>query len=262
MKLNLLKKYSLIGSVFGILIGFQNCAPSKYSFAESASTAAIGKTCVPSTTNISNQKVKVLFVLDNSGSNVNNNGRPGTDPEKVWRSGVLNKMIDKYSARSNFNYGLISFKNDSATSIVDARSGFSGDLSVVRQAVANFENIEDKGSTPYKKALSLAYQMISDDIKSNPNDKSAYSVIFTSDGQPSDYKDPIEVITDATAIMALAPGQIVINSVFYYIDASQKVDLRYLENIATTGNGAMITANSEESIDINDIIQVPSTVCQ
>ncbi|RYZ71766.1 MAG: hypothetical protein EOP09_04140, partial [Proteobacteria bacterium] len=103
----------------GILL-FQNCSqvaftPSEASLdpqngVKSTDTGGTDPSCRTDYVNV-NKDIKVLFVVDTSGSNVNRNegGKTvlGTDLDKKWRLASINKFIQTYQDRSNFHYGLI-----------------------------------------------------------------------------------------------------------------------------------------------------------
>ncbi|MFZ3229469.1 MAG: vWA domain-containing protein [Pseudobdellovibrio sp.] len=206
--------------------------------------------------------VKVLFLIDTSGSNA---GKSGTDDGKKWRADVLNTFIASYGSKSNFYYGLATFQGSMATPqiMMDKKSFFTNNLNVVKDGISRFMATPDKDSTPYKPALKLAQQMIADDLATQPESETSYIVVMISDGGATDYNDNSDnIIPDINSIVALAPKQISMNSVFYYGAKKDLSQTKYLENIAKIGQGTFITANSSESLKIDDVLKVPKTICQ
>lgn len=294
MRSNFIRFVFFMTSVLLVLV-FQNC--SQPSFTELASKSAVSEsgtgsaqdtglpndpsspnatdsgTCVP-TSVTSNSVVKVLFVVDASGSNVMNVGGPGTDPDKAWRLATLNNFIDSYKNRANFNFGLISFKRDSATPHIQSngKAIFTNNITVVSAGVTSFKNTEDVGATPYKAALAMTKDIIANDLSVNAAQKATYVVVLISDGQPTDYSSPEEVIPDVAAIRALAPSRVSLNSVFYYPATSHIEPMfleemiatatKYLTNVATAGGGKFIKALTNEVLNIDNTVVVPGMSCQ
>lgn len=257
---------SIFGVIFGLfLISFQNC--SKAHFVADPNVSSLNSTnggddstCRPNTMT-SNKIIKVLFVVDTSGSNA---GANGTDLNKRWRSETITDFINQYSGKTNFHYGLITFQGSSAKGhiLVNGTAGFSNDMTVVQSGYDSFMNTADSGSTPYKAALLMAKNTISADLAANPAQKASYVMLMISDGQAKDYSSPDQVIPDAKAIVAVAPEQVALNSVYYYSSAFDDSQTTYLRNISTVGKGSFIVANSNQVLSVNDVIQLPPTNCQ
>lgn len=145
--------------------------------------------------------------------------------------------------------------------MVNGTPGFSNDMNVVDSGYANFLATPDSGSTPYKAALSMAKNIISADFMENASQNASYVMVMVSDGQAKDYKSPDEVIPDAKALTAVAPGQVSLNSVYYYSTILDDSQTLYLRNISSVGGGSFIIANSNEVLSINDTIQLPPSSC-
>jgi hypothetical protein len=251
----------------GLILGaqallYQNCSDAKFTNVESANLNA--KSCQ---TNLidSTRPMKILFLVDASGSNNMNGTSPGTDPTKKWRLEAINSLVNRYGTKNNFFFGLVTFQDTSAKAQLRSPAGdgyFSNVQSEVQTGITNFQNNADANNTPYKAALTMAKAMIQQDLKDNASQDAFYSIVMVSDGMPSDYKTANDVIPDVAAITDLAPGRITVNSVFYYnTDAQKATNTDILKNIATLGKGSFITANSNESINLNDTIKVPQEVC-
>ncbi len=265
--MQLLKKWPLIALSLITVLMFQNCSPSKYSFAQAEmASLETAKTCTISEMENS-ENVKVLFLIDNSGSNVehmvNRIPTPGTDPEKKWRMSAMRGLINTYANKENFHYGFISFKGDRSESLIyeNDHPSFSNNVDIIESALYDFSRISDEGSTPYRSALLLAKDMILQDMERNDeNSRNLYTLVFISDGQPSDYRYVSELSADAKQIMSLAPERISINSVFYY--SVNATSTTYLEELARVGQGSMIKANTSDQIIISDRLSMPTEVCK
>jgi len=273
MKIN--SMHSVLGMTFlSLVLVFQNCSNAKFTSEIDPnalnSVTGVGDdghgddpNCHATTVNGS-QIVKVLFVVDASGSNRGEGGEVPTDPNKTWRSGTMNNFINAYKARSNFYYGMITFQDSSAKPQikVNNKGAFTNDMNVVDAGMASFNANADGGSTPYKAALSMAKSIIAADLAANAAQKAAYVMVMVSDGMAKDYSSPDQVIPDAKAIRDLAPGQVSLNTVYYYPNAFDESQTKYLRNIASAGGGQFLTANSSQVLKIDDVIQVPGMSCQ
>lgn len=261
----------MLGSFATSLFLFQNC--SKVAFTEDLSSLQNkndGPTCrvdVASTT----KNIKVLFVIDTSGSNASGgNGNQGTDLNKVWRLATINSFLNAYGAKSNFSFGFVTFQGTKASSLImeGNRGVFSSSLSQANQAVAAFQQVPDKDNTPYDAALNAVKDMISYDQQKASSKDAAYVVVMVSDGYPtnSSYTNSTNGMSnlknDVKSILAVAPGQTSLNTVFLYNQnipgASQKI---YLETIASEGGGVFVEASSQNTLNIADTVQVPKQVC-
>lgn len=263
----------ILGLVFLPLLSFfQNC--SNVSF-DSTSADVDGTAVNPPQCRVdmvsTTKTVKVLFLIDVSGSNAGNNGGPGTDEGKVWRLRSINDFLNVYQSKTNFEFGFATFKeSSSAVSLIKdgTRGVFTHDSAKINQAIIDFKNTTDHGNTPYDAALDLVKDMVKYDRQTYPQQDAVYAVIMVSDGSPSNnnYKDPVNGLNnlsaDVNSILAAAPGSISMNTVFLYNAsvpaASEKM---YLQKISSVGKGAFIEANSQGTIQIADTVTVPSEIC-
>ncbi|MFZ3229104.1 MAG: VWA domain-containing protein [Pseudobdellovibrio sp.] len=285
MKLNNLKKIFFLTASLIIIPALQSCAKldiKDVSAKQAPASLATPETPAPPTTpapvvgvppeqpsepachtQLINtvRTVKILFLIDTSGSN---DGSTGTDSGKKWRSNVLQTFINSYKSKPNIYYGLATFQGDSVKShiLVNNTSAFTNNLSLVDKGIQSFRTTPDQDTTPYKPALILAKKMISDDLKITNSKDTLYYVVMISDGGATDYIGPDYIIPDINNVVSLAPKQISMNSVYYYGSFNDASQTKYLQNIANIGQGNFITANSSESLKIDDILTVPTTVCQ
>lgn len=272
----------LSGAVLLCLIGFQNCSKVSFTTDEIASAAIKnGSTGDNNTggddTNCrvdlinTTKNVKVLFLIDTSGSNATNNGAPGTDLGKTWRLNTINNFIDTYGSKPNFEFGFAYFQEAQASSLITSNGHgiFTKNMTEVNQAIADLKAVKDQGYTPYDAALAVVRDMIHyDQVKMAAKDV-GYVLVMVSDGTPtnSSYIDTVNgmnnLSSDVKSIMAEAPGQISLNTVYLYNQAVPTASQKsYLQKISSLGSGAFIEANSNQTVQISDSVQVPSTVCQ
>lgn len=239
--------------------------------------------------------VKVLFLVDKTGSNLDNANTSaaydGTDPNKSWRINSINNL------RNNLSLDLFSFNitlfRGSHTNINDGNryggaggevtkslmNGFSNNLSVINGAMSTLASDPDKGKTPYQAALAKARDIIKNDIKNDSVSK--YSVIMVTDGYP----DP-NIVTktncgsrscssenaadaDVPASIAKArefvkeivdinPSRVNVNTVYYFSEGQRKsTPVSILSNMADAGKGAFIEAASNQAIDFKNVVLVP-----
>ncbi len=208
--------------------------------------------------------VKVLFVVDGSGSNFGANGSQPSDPSKEWRTNTLRQFITENVNKPNFFYGLTLFQGVTSVAKIKVNGvpGFSNDRAVVSEGFRSFLRTRDGGNTPYKAALKMAKEIIAADLEQHLNDNTTYAVVMVSDGHATDYKKAHDVIPDAASIKDLAPERITLNSVYY---SARKVDAsapQYLKSIANIGEGAFIVANTKQSLKLADVVHFSALSCR
>jgi hypothetical protein len=209
--------------------------------------------------------VKVLFVVDASGSNFGEFKTTPSDPDKHWRRETLRQFIAVHLNNKNFYYGLAMFKGTSARAriLVDDEPGFTNDRAEVAEGFKSFLRTPDGGDTPYKAALKIAKETIAADLKKNARQKASYAVVIVSDGHATDYKNAHDVIPDAATIKELAPSRITLNGLYYSagnVDTSSAP--QFLKNISEIGEGAFIVANTHQHLNLDSAITVAPVSCQ
>jgi hypothetical protein len=121
----------------------------------------------------------MLFVVDMSGSNVNDSANPGgSDPHKTVRGGSIQEFFNLYKAKNNFSWSFNTFAESNSRALIGASAtqpAFS-DASAMQGAINQFMGITDMGNTPYVAALDLAYKAINTDNNSNSRPTSSYSI--------------------------------------------------------------------------------------
>lgn len=209
----------------------------------------------------SSKAVKVLFVVDGSGSNFGEFNTVPSDPGKKWRSRTLRQFLSQYTEKENFYFGLTLFKGKTSKSLLTG-DGFSNEKPVVQKAYRSFLRFVDGGNTPYKAALVKAKDLIAADLRNNASDLASYAVVMISDGRATDYQRAHDVIPEASAIKDLAPDRITLNSVYYsarVVDASAP---QYLKSIAEIGEGEFVVANTQERLNLEEVIRIAARSCQ
>lgn len=265
-----MKKVGAATAALALLISFQNCAEQKFSSSGSSvdvlnlgnsdddATGVITQTGGPNCRDelkALTTPVKMVFVVDASGSNVSN---PGSDPQKAVRAGSIQRFYNAYSAKANFAWGFTTFAGSAASTLVA-----NGSSSAMQAAIQTFTNQNDNGNTPYAAALDEATAIISGDVGRLPNTK--YIVVFLSDGLPNPSISDANLNAKVMAVKnaAGAGGQVSVNTVYYgevNPDASGR-----LQMMAATGAGNFLDTNvnpTGNAFLISDLIIVPGVVCQ
>ncbi len=245
--------------------------------------------------------VKVLFLIDKTGSNKDNTNtdatNDGTDVNKNWRRSIIDNLINGLDL-NHFSFNLTLFRGNH-TNVNDGHrynstpdgltrvliNGFSNSRGVIDNAILEFIADDDKGKTPYEAALKKAQQIINSDYRSETGvpqaERTKYSVIMITDGHP----DPNLATTpggtydngahaDLPQSVAMARGfandivagrssRINVNTVYYYNPGQRSSNaIAILQGIADSGGGKFIEAVSNNyTLDFKNIIRVPANTC-
>lgn len=220
--------------------------------------------------------VKVLFVVDTSGSNAlayrgvgaSCDGSlkcvPATDPEKKFRKGSIQEFFEKYKERSNISWGFEIFSRHDVRSYIGEKTNeIFGNAHDMEEALKDFATEKDRGKTPYLKAMEGVQTAISDDpdLRSKAEYPPRYYVVFMSDGYPTDAKaDQVKNAVDR--LIALSPTQISLSTIYYGTQNDPEA-ASTLQNMARSGGGQFVNfdTNSNETIAIQDLIGLPTTSC-
>jgi len=283
------KKIGLAIAFLFLIFNFQNCSKNALHLQDvSADFASESESANPQVGSdnkkechidytLKSRDVKILFLTDTSGSNVDHiRGSihyPGTDKNKHWRQETFKSFVNKYSLKDNFQFGFLHFQNFNAKALlVDSwdRGVFSIQSLLVSKTIdETFLKLVDQGNTPYEKALNLASEMITLDQKQNPSKEVVYVLVMISDGEPSDQKyleeknGILNLRNDVKNLVNLLPGQIYLNTVFYFnLESSFKISNIFLKAMAEEGGGQYREANSAFDTNIVDTVQIPETICK
>lgn len=245
----------------GLSIG---CGAKKFSAKASSaeSTDTGGKKCTDQLQQTT-IPIKMLFVVDTSGSNADNPNIPyvGTDNNKVVRGQSIQEFFNNYKAKTNFSWAINVFNGSSSSALIgysSSQPAFTKNPSIMQQAITNFFGTADVGETPYMAALDLAKAALTGD--SDRTAQTKWVIVFLSDGRPNPDVDQATLNAKVNEIRAVIPNQVTFNTVFYGNFDSTAVSR--LQGMASTGGGKFVnTNNSGRSFPIEDVITVPG-VCQ
>ncbi|MES3037576.1 MAG: vWA domain-containing protein [Bdellovibrionota bacterium] len=271
-----MKRYSL--AIAFIVLIFSSCGPNVAVTAmnpakEGASAVKPPLVCQPGQVKVTRPS-RVLFIVDQSGSNLNGpfeNPAKGTDPQKTFRTTVMNDFVSTNKDKAHVSWGLTVFNGSSAQSLVSADSKevpFSN-VADFGSALDLFKARKDSGDTPYKAALKKALQYVATDLISAPKN-TAYLIAFITDGFPTDYCPGFsnncpgqveEHLIDADVRKISKLNKNVKFSTVYYGEPNGEATAR-LQRMADAGNGQFVDSNVSSKIDLNDIIEIEQEVCQ
>lgn len=231
------------------------CSNSSFSNLEKDGAAAQingGNAC----TSLVNQTlpIKVILVVDTSGSNADQVNSYGTDHYKNLRGGSIQTFFDKYRTHGNFSWGFVVFQDSSAYSLIS--TGFSNQPADMQNAIRAFYNISDGGGTPYRPALARARQMIQND---GSGEDTKYIVVFISDGLPDPAVSNSTLRSDIQALLAARPGKVSLSAIYYGHINDQAAER--LAMMANYGEGGFLDANTSygQTFSIESVIQIPGT---
>ncbi len=257
MRLNMgiLKRTGAILTGLSLVFFFQNCADQKFTDAPGAviKTDTGGPNCSEQLESITTP-VEMVFVVDMSGSNFENNGGPGTDPNKTIRAGSITSFFNHYKTKNNFSWSLVTFKGSAASTLASSDNAASMDTAIVQ-----LMSMSDSGGTPYGAALDNAHQA----VQNSPNAQyKKYVVVFWSDGLPNPAISDINLKAKVSNIMNVHPGQVSVNTVYYGpIDSTASGRLKMM-SVEGQGNFLDTNLNGTGTVfSINDLVVVPGVVC-
>ena len=202
---------------------------------------------------------KVLFLVDQSGSNYGFFGLGGTDSKKKFRQGTIQKYFDKYKNHNNVQWGFMSFAGTTAKDLV-GQSGvnaFTSDITKMQAAISAFGVSDDWGDTPYKAALRVVTNAITADPDLNTRANPQYYVIMLTDGYPTDIDSNQEVKGIVQNLASLGANQVSLNTVFYGAQGTDEASaaIELLSDMAAEGKGQFQNVNNPSSvINIDDLI--------
>jgi hypothetical protein len=202
---------------------------------------------------------KVLFLVDQSGSNYGFFGIGGTDSKKKFRQGTIQKYFDKYKDHTNVQWGFMSFAGTTAKDLV-GQSGvnaFTSDITKMQSAISAFGVSDDWGDTPYKAALRVVTNAITADPDLGTSANPQYYVIMLTDGYPTDIESNQEVKAIVQNLASLGANQVSLNTVFYGAQGTEEASaaIELLTDMAAEGKGQFQNVNNPSSvINIDDLI--------
>jgi hypothetical protein len=222
---------------------------------------------------------KVVFVVDQSGSNLNGPyGFPGmaTDPSKSFRYGVMSEFFQEHGGKQHLGWGFVTFNGTQAQGLIndgnDQTPRFTSQPEEMVEAFADFAGATDVGNTPYRAALTMVRGMIQRDLATAlPNTQ--YLVAFITDGHPTDYCPggvaetycPGAVLesqldADVQSLVGVASTRVKFSTIYYGLPDTEAA--QRLARMASMGGGQFVDTNSASEIKMNDVLSVPRPICQ
>lgn len=237
---------------------FENCSKTNFSGSDDTSST---QSCSSELRTLT-VPIKLLFVVDTSGSNADGPYYSGSDPGKSIRGGSIQKFFNDYGSHSNFSWGFITFSGSTARSLIgsSSSSSFTTNKTVMQNAINSFYSLVDSDLTPYRAALLLATQALASDPTWTKDTK--YIVVFISDGVPDPYVDDATLQSDVSTLMNQHSNQITFNAIYYGTydaDASDR-----LTKMTSIGHGKFLDTNTNQSgtdFEISDTVNIPGENC-
>ncbi len=260
-----MKRLSLL-----VLIALSGCNETGFTPSKASSLAQSNPTPTPTckiTIGSSNKDIRILFMLDNSGSTNQ------TDPSQAIRVQTIQKFNADYGGKSNLTYYLGYFMGTTASmfNMLDARfenglaSNAIGNSAQLTTALTAYDAVPPNGNTPYKAAFNSIEGTIKADIATGA--KQDYVVVFMSDGQPTDIASPVttnlnSLVNSLKSVASGASAGLSLSTV-YFGPATDTTSISNLQGMATLGGGQFVDTNklAAGGLVINDIINIPGT-CQ
>lgn len=195
--------------------------------------------------------VKILFVLDDSGSMGN------SDPN-FQRIQAAGDLVNALIVKPAIYFGVERFQGGQAQLLTSAPT-FTRDGGALANAL-NPGQHGPNGATPYVSALSTAVTAIRNDIQANPVDakNTRYVVLFLSDGVPTDDNQPYsQILATTQQLKALESGSPSAGAVTlhtaYLEDAGANQDaINLLTQMAQIGDGEFRNFENGDQIDFSD----------
>lgn len=229
---------------------------------------------------------KVLFVVDKSGSNVDQeddfgNVTLGNDPEDKRRADNIQSFLDKHRTEPFYRWGYIAFgvERHKAHAYVNDGSVSNpifSDANAMQAAINTHRAVDNDGCTPYLAGLSLARLAIEKDLQDHPDEDSVYNVFFMSDGKPNDTLPAsgnsncgdISTIQDVPTdpyisavknLVRTAPDRIFFSTAYYTLPANDpgRVSAKGLEYMAKAGGGKFVDLENNDTLDFDELLLGP-----
>ncbi len=184
--------------------------------------------------------LKIWFIIDDSGSMAT------SDPNQRRFTAVKDLATGLAQPDRRFFGGEI-FAGENATRFSNPR--FTDDVKVFNASVDSVTG-PGNGSTPYLRALNLAYDELAADIREvgGMARRTRYVIIFLSDGNPTDSEEP-EILAATENIMGLESqaGGVTLNTV--YLGGGSTVAETILQAMANVGKGLYKSFPNGDALD-------------
>ncbi len=248
--------YRYIPYLLSILVLPLGCSNNPVSFTDAGldSDTSSGVTCTISDVQ---KPVRVIFMVDNSKSTEQ------YDASKYYRITAIGNFLEKYSSNPLLTYSFGFFSGSSAW-VYDVSSSYFtssvsqpfGSSSSAQQALNYYDQIAASGSTPYNAAFSALSKILTADAGGTAD----YSVIFLSDGAPTDLNAPY--ISSASTLVtqlvtqAKSLGKSLNFSTVFFGPNNETEAQNILSAMATMGGGQYVNSNSSFDIQIDEVLTV------
>jgi hypothetical protein len=276
-------------SIFGLAFS-SGCSPVTFNSPPPAASTALASstgataTPVPCAIQDVTRDVRVLFMVDDSGSTFSGAGGVGTDPNYTHRVDTVQSFIASYGQKTNITYSYSYFGSDvyswdytSGAYVLGGSGTAKGDLPLngaipanpfgdganTLTAMAAFEKFGSDGSTNYGGAMQQVVDIINAD---NPASNSqSYVVIFMSDGQPTDLGSQAQELANVQSLVTqmagyVPSGRFTFSTVYFGSEADTQSQAN-LKGMATAGGGQFVDTNVTTQYSIDSLINVPSQAC-
>lgn len=251
-------RYSIFSILFITLtvVNFQACNQMQFSADSGFSSSGNCADVLRQTTT----DLRIVFLVDNSGSTGD------TDPKHSYRVMTLNKFLDDYGSKSNFSYGFGYFSGSAQFFNMDSMSfsknlGRSVDVNGLRKALDLYDDKDTGGGTSYGSAFDKLRDALTRD---QANGGHSYSIVFMSDGMPTDLGDSSQIPTQIQLLVGDlrnsvgAKGGALSLSAVYFGPPSSVDAISNLQGMAAAGRGQFVDTNHlPNGLVIGDVISVP-----
>ncbi len=204
--------------------------------------------CVVEPVEVEGGSVKIMFVVDVSGSNRTN------DSGGSRRANAIDELVQELEEEDkSYQYGLIRFNGGIEVPIHypgnPLKARFTDDIQEFYSATNTIRQRPHGGGTSYGSALLNAQQAIEFDIEQFPSETSSYVVLFLSDGVPTD-GDPLPGVS--SLITVNARRKIFLSSAYYGRAGNSAIDL--LKGMAEKGNGKFVNFENNENWNLESLV--------
>lgn len=272
MRLMVVFCLALVGTIAVVMNACDNVRLSVKQVDQSSSQKAIGEICSAQPEATKNY-TKIMFLVDKSGSNdagqyPDGSPYPGSDPDDTFRFDLINEYIEKHKTNDELMWGMIAFENAAGIAYINGQNDqvpiFVPYGPKVSAALTRLKVDIDEGKTPYRGALNMAMQAITNDRTQSAEQglQPTYVVVLITDGAPSDYMIGSSNLVDEGAIDAdvqsLTGTDTTLSTVYYGVENSQTSSDR-LQRMARIGGGKYSNMTESGKVPIDSLIKFGTT---
>jgi hypothetical protein len=195
-----------------------------------------------------------LFIMDYSGSN----GQNDSGGKRVKKT---QQFFDSKKSAPYTRWGGIGFGTEAQAFLNDGNKEKLKFSENIAQAEDLLKKMKAKGNasmneTNYERALSLARNGISEDLKAHPDRDDYYVLFFLSDGDPTvGEKNTPELVKQVEALVGLKKSRIYLSTVFYG-KGGRSASFERMEKMAQAGKGKFVQIENAENINFDQLLPV------